>query len=85
MRINYVAQDRRDLSSLAGSLARGMKEPTTRHWEELKRVGRYLRSYPVGTLVFEPQALLGVLEVFCDADHADDREKRKSRSGMAVM
>ena len=85
MRINYVAQDRPDLSYVAGSLARGMKTPTSRHWEELKRVGRYLRGQPVGRLIFEPQELPGVLEVFCDADHAGDLETRRSRSGMAVM
>jgi hypothetical protein len=55
MHINNVAQDRPDLSYAAGSLARGMKSPTTKHWEELKRVGRYLRCRLVGTTVFEPQ------------------------------
>ena len=50
-----------------------------------KRVGRFLRGRTVGTIVFEPQTLLGVLEVFCDADHAGDLGTRKPRSGMAVM
>ena len=59
--------------------------PTSRHWEALKRCARDLRGAPVGRIVFEPQCLPGVLEVFCDADHAGDRETRKSRSGMAVM
>jgi hypothetical protein len=85
MRINYIGQDRPDLSYTAGSLAAGMKAPTTRHWEELKRAGRYLKGHPVGTLIFEPQALPGELETFCDADHAGDRETRRSRSGMAIM
>ena len=35
--------------------------------------------------MFEPLTLLGVLEVFFDADHAGDLESCKSRSGMAVM
>ena len=64
MRINYMAQDRPDLSYVAGSLARGMKAPTSKQWEELRRVGRYLRGHPVGALVFEPQELPGMLEVF---------------------
>ena len=85
MRVNNLSLDRPDLLFAAGSLARGMKSPTTKDLEELKRVGRYLRGRPVGAIVFEPQTLLGVLEVFCDADHAGDLGTRKSRSGMAVM
>ena len=50
-----------------------------------KRVGRFLRGRKIGTIVLEPQTLLGVLEVFCDADHAGDLGTRKPRSGMAVM
>ena len=69
----------------AGSLARGMKSPTTKDLEELKRVGRYLRGRLGGATVFEPQPLSGNLEVFCDADHAGDLGTRKSRSRMAVM
>ena len=49
-----------------------MKSPTTKDLEELECVGRYLRERTVGAIVFEPQTLLGVLEVFCDADHGGD-------------
>ena len=52
--------------------------------EELKRVGRYLGGRPVGSIVFEPQTSPGVMDVFCDADHAGDVETRKCRSGVAV-
>ena len=85
MRVNHLSMHRPDLSFAADSLARGMKSPTTKDLEELKRVGRYLRVRPVGAIVFEPQTLLGVLEVFCDADHAGDLGTPKSRSGVALM
>ena len=62
-----------------------MKSPTTNDLEELKRIDRNLQRRPVGAIVFEPQPLPGVLEVFCDAEHAGDLETRKSRSEMAVM
>ena len=62
-----------------------MKSPTTKDLEELERVRRHLRGRPVGAIVFEPQTWLGVLEVFCDADHAGDLGTRKSWSGMAVL
>ena len=45
----------------------------------------YKRERPVGAIVFEPETLPGVLEVFCDADHAGDLGTRKSRSGTAFM
>ena len=78
-----VSLDRPDVLFAAGPLARGMKSPTTN--KELKRVGRYLRRRPVAGIVFEPPTLLGVWEVFCDADHAGHLGTRTSRSGMAVM
>ena len=49
-----------------------MKSLTTKDLEELKRVGRYLRGRPVGSIVIESQTLPGVLEGSCDADHAGD-------------
>ena len=48
------------------------KSPATKNSETLKRVGRYLQARPVAAIVFEPQALPRVLQVFCDADHAGD-------------
>ena len=50
MRVNYLSLDRPDLLFAAGSLARGMKSPTTEDLEELKRVGRFLRGRPVGAI-----------------------------------
>ena len=64
IRVNYLTQDRPDLSFAAGSLARGMKSPTTKDLEELQHVGRYVRGRPSGAIVFEPQTWPGVLEVF---------------------
>ena len=79
MRVNYLFLDRPDLSFAAVSLARGMTSTTTRDLEELKTCcGRYLRRRLVGALVFKPQTLLVVLEVFFDADHAGNLGTRKS-------
>ena len=85
MRLNYIAQHRPDLSQATCSLARGKKDPREFHWEELKRVGRYLKGAPVGRSLFEARTLPGELTVYCDADHAGDVETRKSRSGVAIM
>ena len=85
MCVNFSSLDRPDLSFTAGSLSRWMKSSATKDFEELKRVGCYLRGEHVERSCFEPQTLPGVLEVFCDADHAGDLGTRKSRSGMVVM
>ena len=45
MRVNYLSLDRPDLSFAAGSLARGMKSPTT------KNLGSHSRGRPVGDRV----------------------------------
>lgn len=67
MQVSSVAQDRQCLSSVAGSLACGMRASTTEHMQEFKRVGRYLRGSPVGTLVFRALELHDALEVLRDA------------------
>ena len=85
MCVNHLFVDLSDLAFAARSLARGMKRPTTKDLEELKRVGRYLRGRPVGAIVFEPQTWPGVLEVFCDAGHAGYLGTYRSLSGMAVV
>ena len=54
MRVNSSSLDRPDFSFSARSLTRVMKSSTTEDFDKLERVGRYL----------------GVLEVFCNADHA---------------
>ena len=61
MRVNCLCLDRPDLSFASGSLARGMKSPATKTSRNSNVLG-CMRGRPVGAI--------GVLEVFCDADHA---------------
>ena len=46
MRCGYLSQDRPDLCIAVRELAKGMKEPTTRHFNHLKRMSRYLSNRP---------------------------------------
>ena len=86
MRVNYLSLDRPDLSFAAGSLARGMKSPSTKYFEgTLTCWTQREKATSWSNCVFEPQTLPGALEVFCDADHVGDLGTRKSRSGTAVM
>ena len=84
MRVNYLSLDRPDLSFAAGALARGMKSPTTKDFEELKRVGRYLRGRPVGAIVFEPPTLLVVTLDKEWERGAEHQSKAKERGAEAL-
>ena len=52
MRVNCLSPDCLDLSFAAGSLARGMKSPTTKDLEEFKHVGDLGAAYPILELQF---------------------------------
>eukprot|EP00972_Heterocapsa_arctica_P032301 4761491-Heterocapsa_arctica.AAC.1 len=61
-----------------------MKSPRESDWDNLKRVGRYLRGAPAGRILFRSQSIPEVVDAFCDSDHAGDPISRKSSSGMAL-
>jgi hypothetical protein len=82
MRLAYLAMDRADLGEPSKSLAQGMSAPDVRHWEALKRVGRYLAGKRHVVLEYWQQALPKELETIVDSDHAGDRQTRKSTGGL---
>ena len=45
-RANYLATDRPDIQYAVKKLATSMSKPTNRNWQELKRLGRYLKGKP---------------------------------------
>jgi hypothetical protein len=82
--IMYAATVARpDLALAASELGRFMKHPSDEHMEAAKNVLRYIN----GTLerrLFYPRG--GDLQLSChvDADHAGDRDKRRSRTGYLI-
>ena len=42
-RANYMSMDRPDIQFAVKKLATSMSSPTNKNWQELKRLGRYLR------------------------------------------
>ncbi len=55
MRTNYLAQDRPDIQYAGKEPARGMDVSTYRkHWQKLKRLGRYFIDKPRIVLRYEP-------------------------------
>ena len=45
-RANYLAADRPDIQYAVKTLAKQTSKPHTEHWEQLKRLGRYLKYKP---------------------------------------
>ena len=82
-RLNYMAQDRPDLSAAAKSLSQFMSKPHEGTLLGLKRCIRYVKAYPVGTLLVPRghRADDQLLSVFSDSDWAGDIASRRSTSG----
>ena len=82
--LNYLGQDRIDLSFAAKELARTMASPTTACVRGLKRVIRYLRGTPRAAQFFPWQRR--PVEVVCqtDSDWAGCSRTRRSTSGGVI-
>ena len=85
MRVAYMAQGRVDLGVIIRELAKGMKTPTVRHVEKLKRAARFLIGHPRLVQRFRNQEAAINLQGWCDADYAGCLRTRKNTSGGAIM
>eukprot|EP00975_Prorocentrum_lima_P007878 1686739-Prorocentrum_lima.AAC.1 len=61
-----------------------MAAPTEFHWQSLKRLGRYLLSFPSKALEFHQQRMPRAIKISVDSDHATDKATRKSTTGMVI-
>ncbi len=84
MRLNFISQDRVDLSEATKSLAQGMAKPTEAHFEDLKRVGRYLKGRPSLASRYWQRPFPSKVTATVDSDHAGDKTTRKSTTGMVL-
>ena len=84
-RINYMAQDRADLSFSAKEVSRGMANPTQGDLVRLKRVIRYLLGSPRVINTFRWQDPVTALTVYSDSDWAGYAKTRKSSSGGMIL
>ena len=83
-RANYLSTDRPDIQYAVKKLATHMSKPTNRNWQELKRLGRYLKGKPRLIIKYDWQNPINVLTSFSDSDWAGDRKTRKSTSGGVI-
>ena len=84
-RINYMSQDRPDLSVAATYLARSMAKPRVGDDSGVKRVIRYLAGHPHCIWKYDYQEEPRTLDIFTDSDWAGCRASRRSTSGGVVM
>jgi len=81
---NYLSQDRVDAHFACKEVCRWMAKPTTRSWQALKRLCRYLAGRP--RLVYRfPRQSVQCIDVYVDTDWAGCPRTRKSTSGGCVM
>lgn len=83
-RINYMAQDRADLSFVSRYLSGKMARPQENAWLALKRCLRYLRKRPRTQLLYAFQEWSDELLVYTDSDWASDEVTRRSTSGGTI-
>ena len=83
--LNYMSQDRPDLSVASKEVSKSMSSPSPSDWLPVKRVGRYLKLYPRCVSVYRWQSPVEKLMAYTDSDWAGDRRTRKSTSGGCLM
>lgn len=83
--LNYLSQDRPDISFAAKEIARAMSQPTGSDVLRLKRVLRYLQGYPRVASAYPWQHRVSRLTCEVDSDWAGCTRARKSTSGGALF
>ena len=84
-RANYLSMDRPDIQYAVKKLATSMSEPCNKTWNELKRLGRYLKGKPMLVIKYDWQEPTDLRTSYSDRDWAGDRKSRKSTSGGIIQ
>jgi hypothetical protein len=83
--INFLAQDRGDLSYASKELSRRMSSPTSSDLPALKRVVRYLRAHPTWIALYKWQEPTKLVSIYTDSDWGGCEKTRKSTTGSVTM
>ena len=84
-RCNYLGVDRTEIQFAVKEICRGMSEPKKRHWDKLKKLGRYLISQPRMVQEYKWQGRLDKMTIYSDSDWAGCKSTGRSTSGGLVM
>ena len=85
MRIGYLSMDRPDMLRTVQELAKGLKTPTSFHWNLLKRAARYLKGVPRLVQLIPNQDNFSIIQCWSDTDHAGCVRTRKSTTGSVIQ
>jgi hypothetical protein len=88
--LNYLANNTRpDISGVVSDLGRHMANPGMAHWKLAKRLLRYIAGTKDLGITFSgskgEDTIRLVLTAYIDADFAEDRDTRRSHTGLAVF
>lgn len=85
--LNHCAvMTRPDISLVVQKVSQFAANPGAAHWEAVKRIFRYLKGTRVFVSTMGGQIdLSNVLEAYCDADHANSPDHRRSITGYAIF
>lgn len=82
----YLANGTRpDIQFAVGQLCKFMSQPRQAHLQAAKHLLRYLKATRNSPLIFSKNAQEQQVEIFCDADFANDKQTSKSVSGVIVF
>ena len=84
-RANYLAADRPDIQYAAKEACRKMSAPSRKDWGKLKRIARYLVSYPELVIRFSGATGTADIVTYVDANWAGCVDTRRSTSGGVVV
>ena len=82
---NYLALDRPDIQQSVQELARHMSKPFDAHWNELKRLARFLITAPKIKNLYPWGCREDEIAGYSDSNWAGDKRSRKSTSGGAIL
>ena len=83
--LNYMSQDRADLSVASKEVSKSMASPSSSDWVPVKRIARYLSQFPRCVSLFPWQLPVSCLSAYTDSDWAGDVKTRKSTSGGCLL
>jgi hypothetical protein len=77
-----VTGTRPDLAYAVSVVSRSLDKPSSRDWEKVKRIFRYLKGTVSMAILYRSDVEADVLLAYSDADYAGDIESRRSTSGV---
>ena len=85
-KLMYLSQTSRpDISEAISESSKYFSNWGAAHWNEAKDILRYLRTSHELPLVYHPKRTESPLEIYVDAAYANDKDTRRSQTGIAIF